>query len=201
VIRARRQRGYTAVELLMAISIFAIGVSGIIAMEKVTVSANQHAKQLAIATHIAEAWLDQLNADAALWNHPSPGNTLSDITDAQWLSQAAAGNNTGWFRPAYSAQRTFGAGFDLYGSPLSDAQVADQVYCTHIRLTWLYPETAGNGLLRAEVRVFWVRDGQGGTVDGQPVCAAGTAANLIEGAGQKYHFVYQTTAIKENTAP
>jgi len=201
VIRARRRRGYTAVELLMAISIFAIGVSGIIAMEKVTVSANQHAKQLAIATHVAEAWLDQLNTDAALWTHPSPGQNLSNITNAQWLSQAAAGNNTAWFRPAYSAQRAFGAGFDIYGSPLPDTDVADQVYCTHIRLTWLYPETAGNGLLRAEVRVFWQRNGQGGTVDGQALCAPGTAANLIEGAGQKYHFVYQTTAIKENTAP
>jgi type IV pilus assembly protein PilV len=201
VTRTRRQRGYTAVELLMAISIFAIGVSGIIAMEKVTVNANQHAKRLSIASHIAEAWIDQLSADAALWNHPSPGNTLSDITDAQWLSQAAAGNNTAWFRPAYSAQRAFGAGFDLYGSPLADTQVGNQVFCTHIRLTWLYPETAGNGLLRAEVRVFWLRDGQGGTVDGQPLCASATGAGLIEGAGEKYHFVYASTAIKENTAP
>jgi len=198
--RRRRERGYTAVELLMAISIFAIGVSGIIAMQKVTVAANQHAKNLSIATHIAQAWAEQLTADAALWNHPSPTNNLDDLGDTQWLSTATGLANT-WIRPAYAAQRDFGAGFDLLGRPLPDTQVADQVFCTHVRFSWLYPSTAGNGLLRAEVRVFWLRDGMGGTINGQPLCDTGTAPGLVENAGERYHFVYQTTAIKQNTAP
>ncbi|HEY5373092.1 MAG TPA: prepilin-type N-terminal cleavage/methylation domain-containing protein, partial [Polyangiaceae bacterium] len=56
-----RQRGYTAVELMMAIAVFGIGVAGIISMEKVTSVANQHAKNVAIATHIAQSWLDTLS--------------------------------------------------------------------------------------------------------------------------------------------
>lgn len=196
--RARRTRGYTAVELLMAITIFAIGVAGIIAMQKVTVSANQHAKNLSIATHIAQGWMDQLALDAALWNHPSAQNPVSDITDTKWLQNVSQPNV--WFRPTWDGNRAFGAGFDSLGQPLDDAAVDDQHFCAHIRLSPLYPATAGNGLIRAEVRVFWLRQGQGGTVNGQPLCAAGTAPALIEGAGEKYHFVHLTTAIKQNTA-
>lgn len=197
--RPQKSRGYTAVELLMAISIFAIGVSGIIAMQKVTVGANAHAKNLSIATHIAQAWLDQLATDAAAWNHPSPSNPTPDLGDTTWLN-LAGGNADVWLRPAYSTTRNFGAGFDAQGNPVSDANAASAVFCTHIRLSWLYPDTAGNGLLRTEVRVFWVRDGQGGTVNNQPVCAVGTPVDQIEDAPLKYHFVHQASAVKQNTS-
>lgn len=196
--QACRRRGYTAVELLMAISIFAIGVSGIIAMQKVTVGANKHARDLSIATHIAQAWLEQLSADAAAWNHPSSQNTVSDLADTTWLKGVA---NNQWFRPAYDGTRVFGAGFDALGNPVSDANPGDAVFCAHIRLSWLYPEASGNGLIRTEVRVFWLRDGQGAPVGNQPICAVATAPAAVEGAGLKYHFVHQASAAKQNTAP
>ena len=66
-------RGYTIVELMMAITVLAIGVSGIIAMQKITVASNLHAKKLAIATQIARAWQDRLAVDASLWNHHRGG--------------------------------------------------------------------------------------------------------------------------------
>ncbi len=195
--RVSRRRGYTAVELLMAISIFAIGVSGIIAMQKVTVGANKHARDLAIATHIAQAWLEQLSADAAAWNHPSAQNTASDLNQTTWLQQVGGG----WVRPAYSATREFGAGFDALGNPVSDVNPGDAVFCSHVRMTWLYPEASGNGLIRTEVRVFWLRDGQGAPVGNQPICDPATAVAAVEGAGLKYHFVHQASAAKQNTAP
>ena len=76
--RRLRQRGYTAVELMMAIGIFGVGVTGIIAMQKVTVVSNQHAKNLGIASHIAESWLDMLATDSVTWNHPSPSSPTPD---------------------------------------------------------------------------------------------------------------------------
>ncbi|MBK7586506.1 MAG: hypothetical protein IPI67_40750 [Myxococcales bacterium] len=183
----------------MAISIFAIGVAGIIAMQKVTVGANKHAKNLSIATHIAQAWLDQLAVDAAAWNHPSPGIPTPDLNDTIWL-QAAGNNANQWLRPAFDANRNFGAAFDALGNPVADANAGTAVFCAHVRLSWMYPATAGNGLLRTEVRVFWLRDGQGGTVNGQPTCAVLTPPATIEAAGLKYHFVHTASAVKQNTA-
>lgn len=184
----------------MAISIFAIGASGVIAMQKVTVHASKHARDLAIATHIAQAWLDQLTTDAAAWNHPSPKVVSSDLNDTVWL-QIVQNNAGQWIRPGYSGARAFGAGFDALGNPVSDVNAADAVFCANIRLSWLYPGVGGNGLVRTEVRVFWLRDGQGSPINNQPICDPGTATAAVDDAGIKYHFVHQASAVKQNTAP
>ncbi len=195
----RSQRGYTAVELMMAISIFGIGVAGIISMEKVTSVSNQHAKNLAIATHIAESWLDTLSTDAVGWNHPRTGDAtnLSDLaTDTVWLQSVlpnadAAAN---WFLPVYSAARSFGPAFNALGDPVNPA-TGPVAFCSHLRLSWLYqPTRDGNGLIRAEVRVFWLRDGR---AFAQNMCVAGSVA-AIGGATSTFHFVQKIAAIREN---
>jgi len=196
----QRQRGYTAVELMMAIGIFGIGVTGIIAMQKVTVVSNQHAKNLAIATHIAESWLDMLATDAVMWNHPSPGNAVPDIGQTTWLQsvRVKANATTDWILPQYSGVLGFGPAFDALGNPLdpATAPAGSVAFCSHLRLSWLYqPTVSGNGLIRAEVRVFWLRDGQGFA---QNMCTTAQVAN-VGGATQTFHFVQKITAIRENT--
>jgi type IV pilus assembly protein PilV len=195
-----RTRGYTIVELMMALGILAIGVSGIIAMHKVTVAANQHAKNLAVASHIAQAWQEQLAADAARWNHPSAKLAKSDLAETTWLKEVA---NPAWKQPKYDATVDFGPAFDALGNVVPAGSEADAHYCTHVRLSWLYSDSAptvGNGLIRAEVRVFWLRDGEA-TIDGKAVCDPGTSANDVGKAVSHYHFVYKTSAIRQNTAP
>ncbi len=193
------RRGYTLVELLMAITIFAIGVTGVIAMQKVTVRANQHARDLAVATHIAHAWHEQLAADAAHWNHPSPNNAVQDLGQTNWLVNVT-GSAGQWFRPAYVPPLLFGPAFDVFGNVVEETNLTQARYCTHIRLNWLYPDNAGNGLLRAEVRVFWVRDGLGGAVGNTTVCDPVASPVAIETESHRYHFVYQTSAVKQATA-
>jgi prepilin-type N-terminal cleavage/methylation domain-containing protein len=194
--RLRRQRGYTAVELMMAVSIFGIGVAGIMAMQKVTAVSNAHAKNLAMASHIAEAWLDNLSTEATLWNST---NSLSNLSSTLWLrhvgtTQDAAAN---WFLPDYSTTLLFGPAFDALGNPIDTAVNPGAVaFCSHLRLSWLYqPGADGNGLIRAEVRVFWLRDGQrfAGSF-----CAAGTEPQ-VNGDANTFHFVQKITAIRENT--
>jgi prepilin-type N-terminal cleavage/methylation domain-containing protein len=198
---SRATRGYTMVELMMALAILAIGVSGIISMHKVTVAANQHAKNLATASHIAQAWQEQLAADATRWNHPSAKDGTSDLaTDTLWLQMIATEGQ--WRRPAYNETVDFGPAFDALGNVVPAGSEQDAHYCTHVRFSWLYPEatpTVGNGLIRAEVRVFWLRDGEG-TIDGQGVCDPGTPVNDVGEAVPNYHFVYKTSAIRQNTA-
>ena len=84
-------RGYTLVELMMAIAVFAIGVSGIIAMQKVAAAANQHSKALSVATNIAQTWIDALQADASIYNQV---NGLSATTFFNNLTT----NDSGWFQ-------------------------------------------------------------------------------------------------------
>lgn len=194
------QRGYTAVELMMAIGIFGIGVTGIIAMEKVTTVSNQHAKNLAIATHIAESWMDMLATDAVMWNHPSPNFPAPDIGQTTWLQSVRANANAAsdWLLPQYSTVLAFGPAFDALGNPLNPATAPNgsTAFCSHLRLSWLYqPTSSGNGLIRAEVRVFWLRDGQGFA---QNMCSAAEVAN-VGGAPQTFHFVQKISAIRENT--
>jgi hypothetical protein len=134
--------------------------------------------------------------DAALWNNPSPASGRNDLNDTLWLSQAAAPIGA-WFLPAYDAGRLFGPAFDALGNVVINGTPAQQIqFCTHLRLTQVYPPNTGAGLIRAEVRVFWLRDGQAAA---QFCTAAGAIPNAIGQDITTYHFVYQTTAITQQT--
>lgn len=200
----RRQRGYTAVELMLALGLFAVGVSGIIAMQKLTIVSNQHAKNLAIATKIAEAWLDQLAADATLWNSPTKPGELDDIGDTVWVENASGANDGVWKLPVWNDDLNFGRGFDALGAPLETAD--DARFCTHLRLTTLYSATggatgsgretlAGNGLVRAEVRVFWLRDG---ATPIEKACSDEDTIDEVTAATDTYHRVYKVSAVRQH---
>ncbi|HET9954707.1 MAG TPA: prepilin-type N-terminal cleavage/methylation domain-containing protein [Polyangiaceae bacterium] len=204
--RRRGARGFTFVELLLSLTILGIGVSGVIAMQKVTVTSNQHAKNLAIATQVAQAWIDALQADAVQWNHPSSSNPVSDLPTTDWLSLAPAegsGPNRDWVRPTWNARRQFGPGFTAQGRPVDPATSPNDVrFCTHIRLSWLYPQNGvitGNGLLRAEVRVFWLREG-GSALGNVSICDPSVNPNAVGAETRRYHQIYEVTAVRENTA-
>ena len=191
-------RGYTAVELMIAIGIFGLGVAGIISMEKATSVANRHAKNLGMATHIAESWMDMLATDAVTWNQPSTnGGQVPDIGATIWLQSVTSNANTAvqWVLPAYNAALQFGPAFDAMGTAVDPATSTQIVFCSHLRLSWLIqPNANGNGLIRAEVRVFWLRDGQGFA---QAMCSTGQIA-AVGAATQTFHFVQKISAIREN---
>jgi prepilin-type N-terminal cleavage/methylation domain-containing protein len=188
--RVSRQRGYTLIELMMAIALFSVAVLGIISMQKITVMANMHAKSLATAQRIAQAWAGQLEMDATQWRSTLPATGFLN------------GNGV-WERPAYDANRRFGAAFDGLGNPLSDNQLDRAHFCTHVRLSWLYRDTVGatgNGMLRAEIRVFWQREGETALYSTTTMCPTQTAqqAATIGLATNLYHFVYQTVGVRQH---
>ena len=188
--RRARSRGYTLVELMMAIAIFTVSVIGIMALQKVAVAANTHAKNVAIAQRIAQAWAGQLEMDATQW-----GGTFG----AGFLN-----SNAQWERPAYDTTRAFGAAFDALGNPVTDGNLGSARFCAHVRMSWLYPTTMGvsrNGTLRAEIRVFWLRDGQGAIDSTATLCSAGQTATQAKNIGlatDVYHFVYQTVGVRQH---
>jgi len=190
--RRSAARGYTLVELMMAIAIFTVAVLGIMALQKVAVASNTHAKNVSIAQNIAQSWAGQLEMDATTWGAAGFGTSFLN-TDAQWQ------------RPAYSATRAFGAAFDGLGNPLTDGNVAQARFCAHVRMSWLYPNTMGvrgNGALRAEIRVFWLKDGAAAIDNTATMCSATQTpaqAKNIGLATDVYHFVYQTVGVRQHS--
>jgi prepilin-type N-terminal cleavage/methylation domain-containing protein len=186
-----RQRGYTLVELMMALALFTVAVIGIIALQKIVIVSNAHAKNVAIAQRIAQAWAGQLEMDGTEWR-TTFGNG--------WLNAANV-----WQRPPYIADRQFGGAFDALGNPLNDNELSRAAFCSHVRMAWLFPATmgtAGNGMLRAEIRVFWLKDGEVPLDSTASICSASqtaTQASSIGLATDRYRFVYQTVGVRQHS--
>lgn len=185
-------RGYTVVELMMALAIFAIGATGVLAMQIIAAHTNSHAKNIAVATQLARSWQDNLAMDALLWG----GLQDWPITNTQWIQQVNTPGNI-WFTPNNDAATTFGPGADARGN-FVDFTAAPQnvVFCTHIRLTNLLV-TPGAGLVRTEVRVFWPK-GEVSWNNGANYCAQAVATvNAVGAATNQFHFVYHTSAVRQ----
>ncbi len=191
--RARRlkQRGYTLIELMMALALFSVAVLGIIAMQKIVVMSNQHARNLATAQRIAQSWAGQLQMDSTQWRIGNPSGFLN--------------TNATWDRPAYNAARRFGAAFDALGNPLTDSQLTRARFCTHVRLSWMYRDTlgaTGNGMLRAEIRVFWQKEGETALVTDSngSMCPTMTPeqSRAVGLRTDLYSFIYQTVGVRQH---
>lgn len=192
-LRRQRARGYTIVELLMALAVFGVGITGVIALQKVTGASNQHARNLALANHVAQSWIERLAADATTWTDVHP------ITNTIWLQEVDA--EDAWFLPTTSDG--FGPRFGALGQPLAADQAAQTVFCTHLRLTMLIdpvgvatsgvPAIPNNGMIRTEVRVFWPRNARAAA----DYCTEAEVADVGE-AVQDFHFVYQATAVRQS---
>jgi prepilin-type N-terminal cleavage/methylation domain-containing protein len=195
---ARTQAGYTIIEVMIALTLLAIGTTGIIAMQKVTTVANRDAKNLVIASQVARTWLERLRTDGVQWNHPSSLNPTSDLAETKWLNNV----NGTWFRPVDDALGSPAA--DALGNDVRDVNLSQAAFCTNVRLTWLYgpPVTVpAPYLIRAEVRVYWLRDGAGGViVPGNTICNPTIDLASVTPALDRYHFVYLATAVAQNQA-
>jgi len=188
--RRRLSRAYTVVELMMSLAVFATGVTGIIAMQRATVSSNTMAKNLTIANGIAQTWLTRLDADSSLWRN--------NVSETVWLKSVdVTSMNNVWQLPAYDTALGFGPRFDALGNPV---QTGGE-FCAQIRLKWLFRDNngggiRGNGVIRTEVRVFWPRNGQNRVAND---CSSGSTSTVaaVSAATNAYHFVVQASAVRQ----
>jgi prepilin-type N-terminal cleavage/methylation domain-containing protein len=187
--RRRRNAGYTMVELMMSLALFTVGILGVISMQKISIVSNAHAKNLAIAQRIAQTWSSQLQMDSTAWRTAFDGSGVLVAPTAVWE------------RRLHKAGRV-GAAFDALGKPLSESELANARFCVHTRFSWLYNSTtvANNGVVRAEIRVFWLRDGQPVLQPSKGLCGAQDASEVtaIGQAVNNYHFLYQTVGIRQH---
>ncbi|MEM9693592.1 MAG: prepilin-type N-terminal cleavage/methylation domain-containing protein [Myxococcota bacterium] len=191
--RRRSVAGYTVIEVMMALAVLSVGATGIIAMQKAALIGNTRARDLATANAIAAAWVDRLRLDAQRWQILDNGT--NSILQTVYLREVGddypsiTGNENLWIIPP--AVGLYNPAADVHGA--DTATLAEQGFCTHIRLLQVLPN-----LIRADVRVFWLRNGGLGTINGQPLCAddAGYVAGVSQPeADRRYHFVQVTSGI------
>jgi type IV pilus assembly protein PilV len=194
-------RGYTAVEVLMAMTLLAIGAAGVIGMQRATIQGGEDARRFDMATNIANEWLSRLQKDAAFWR------TQQDLT----LADTMGFNNTLWLKNIDACANKFctppmpaGApdgvspAFDVFGRDLPSGTTT-AYYCVQYRLTWIAsPGVAPynrplkpSALMRAEIRVWWNR------LEKSPIgdCSLPPAEAIP--ANPPFHMVYAATALRE----
>lgn len=144
-----RPRGYTMIEVMMALALLAVGASGVIAMQKAAVVGNASAKSIATATALAARWAERLRLDAMVWNAVTP---VTDINETRWLKSVVASPNV-WVLPP-STPLSVSASADPLGADLAAANdTSPAAYCTHLSFRQITPK-----MISAVVRVTWRRD-------------------------------------------
>jgi len=188
----RARSGYTVVEVMIALAVLTVGAIGVVGMQKSALLGNVRGRNLATATTIAGSWIERLRADAAQW---TDYGDQPNVEDTRWLAAveedfpAMSTNEFVWLRPAPDIANNISPQADARGMDTFDDSEA--AFCTHIRLTQLL-----RYMIRAEVRVFWLRRDGGGTINGQLLCSAD--AGYITGVSteiERYHYVYLASAI------
>jgi type IV pilus assembly protein PilV len=170
--RRSRRRGYTVVEVMMALVVLTLGTVGVIAMQRAVAMGNTNARNLATANAIAESWVERLRTDAQSWN--DQGSTPDIAGDTGWLKDAVTAsptNGSGWIATppvvAYGANTPAGTyEADIMGADLmlaADKAKFATAYCTQYRLTRFSNSPTTGALadyyriVRIEVRVIWDR--------------------------------------------
>ncbi len=195
-------RGYTMIEVLMALAILAVGASGVITLQKITVVGVTNGRNINVATGIAQAHLERVRVDATRWQGiiagATPAGNTEDYADATLLtallptSSSVAG---AWTLASAPFPDSTGLGLgvsDVTGDTDGAPGTNPVGYCTHVRLVPVMfdPNSEryntgipGGGptlqardalLIRVEVRTFWAKAGR--EVDAE--CTAANVPNV-----------------------
>jgi prepilin-type N-terminal cleavage/methylation domain-containing protein len=194
-----RERGYTVVEVLAAMTLFAIGAAGVISMQRVTIQGGTDARRFDVGANIANEWVFRLQRDSMFWTLPDSADPItSNRAATRWLNTVSPmGTPPTWITPAIptTAEGGISPAFDVFGRDLpAAAGVAEGLmYCTQIRLQWIADPGASmqmGALIRGEVRVFWPR-----LESKELTTCAGVSPDA---APNDYHIVYVATVIRQN---
>jgi len=196
-----RRRGYTVVEVISAMTLFAIGAAGVISMQRVTIQGGTDARRFDVGSNLANEWAHRLHRDSMLWTQPNAANPLAEnlTTNTRWLRDTPTAGTT-WVRPTIpTSPNEVGnsPAFDVYGRDLPPfAAGIEHFYCAQYRLQWIanpgVPPVNPGAVIRAEVRVVWAR------LDSAAIRDCNDAAFDPDTNPNSYHFVYVSTAIREN---
>ncbi len=141
--RVGRSKGFTLVEILVAVAVSAAGFAAVFALQVSNLRGNLSTRDQIAASALAELSLDRLRGDAYMWTEPgAPPAPLLNAAPGEWhtLTPAPVDHN----------------GLTLAAAGLPGSALSRQRYCVHY---WLEPLTGlYEGVMNARVRVLWTRD-------------------------------------------
>lgn len=196
--RRRRASGYTLIEVMIAVGILLVGSVGIFAIEQGAIIANAEARRMATAQHVAATVVERIRRDALGWTVGGPSMPGTALDGTSYLVNAGTtpgAGPTAWMNltPRTTAESW---GFDYWGNDTRTA--ADMAFCAQMRFQWVLPNQA----LRADVRVYYPRRGDGTDTDvsnaaawvGCPDTPLDSAALLTD-----LRFVHLSTVVRWTT--
>jgi prepilin-type N-terminal cleavage/methylation domain-containing protein len=200
----RRARGYTIIEVIMALAVLTLGSAGVIAMQKAALISNTQARNLATANTLAQGWLERMRVDALAWSKPAG---VPNLPSTKWLKNVGSG----WFAPDPSVASVSPIGAsaaDIMGADVYGSDGSAPAFCSQARLSrFTQSPTACVGtalaagdpnlctlyrMIRVEIRVYWDKSGR------QLDC---TQALPSDYNLNRYGFVYVVSAVLENNSP
>lgn len=193
-------RGFTVVELLMAIVVLSTVTFGIMAFERGIVRSNEQSRNLTAGMAVADYWMEHARTEALLWRT----NAATDLADAARTPMlnavtdallAVPGASTGWLDvPPAGASPRFNRHLEEWtiGSPPA-VDVGE--FCAQYRITVLTP--APDELLRIEVRVLWYKVGVDRTADWAVCPSAGMLSGGLPNI-EKVHMVQVASTLRRN---
>ncbi len=128
------RRGYTVAEVMVAISLFAIGGSGVIAMENAAVGGNAAARRLDQAAIVGNAYIDHIQKSVLTWTSGAPPTTIFPVVDGATWSPASATT-----------------GYDINGFETT----TNIVFCVQHQDSKLQSIGGLTSVVRSDVVVYW----------------------------------------------
>jgi prepilin-type N-terminal cleavage/methylation domain-containing protein len=223
----RTARGFTAIEVLIAMTIMFIGTAAVMTMQKTSIQGNLDARKADVASSIARTWVERIRHESMRWTQPSASQATSNLSNVPGLNNHLDGK---WFRPTDDmiagqganpgTVETMSYAFDILGRDLAQADITSTnvQFVAEARITPLLSQATSDGgtlglLYRIDVRVVWPRGIQ--TVpnaatagilatDGWSFTSAATIFVDPAGLGgvdyTLFHAINVTTAITESAA-
>ncbi|HET8936004.1 MAG TPA: prepilin-type N-terminal cleavage/methylation domain-containing protein [Polyangiales bacterium] len=200
-----RRQGFTLVEVMVALAVMTISAMGLFALQGQATRANGRARDITMATQIAQNIIERLKMDGLAWNTITPGD-VTDLGSTVYLN-AVDTATPGAFMPLLERTDSRGGistplsnAFNIFGDDVmttgaSAEQLASVKYCASIRLAWVYTTRR---VMRADVRVFWSIEAPTRSIIADfPRCADDDVKLAPGGALEaSYHTVYLSTVIR-----
>ena len=156
--------GFSIVELLVVVAVTSVGFVALLQLQVASIRGLNYPAQLTAAISLGEHFLATLHMEAIEWT--GNGTQTWDGPNLRLLStlneSANPASPDSWMiaYPNVDDQRHMvdqAGGEDEYDAGLLEEIPSDENprFCVHYRLAWA---TASRTLMRAEVRVLWMRD-------------------------------------------